>query len=64
MEGFLKSEEAPTVYNAGPLFLGNYLYSDTVSSTMYLHVSNQLAVKNWWRFNLVTGDNKNIELPN
>ena len=32
----LESEEALTVYSAGPLFLGKYLYSDTASAT-HLH---------------------------
>ena len=27
-----------------------YLYSNTVSATMHVHVSEQLAVKNWWEF--------------
>ena len=27
-----------------------YLYSDSVSATMYVQVSGQLAVKNWWGF--------------
>ena len=40
----LESEEALTVYTAGSLFRGKYLYSDTVSAT-HLHVSGQLAVQ-------------------
>ena len=27
-----------------------YLYGNSVSATMYVHVSGQLAVINWWRF--------------
>ena len=30
--------------------LARYLYSNSVSATMYVHVSGQLAVKNWWGF--------------
>ena len=40
----LESEEALTVYNANPLFLGKYLYSDTASAT-HLHVSGQQVVQ-------------------
>ena len=40
----LESEEALIVYIAGPLFLGNYLYSDTASAT-HLHASGQQSVQ-------------------
>ena len=40
----LESEEALTVYIAGSLFFGKYLYSDTASAT-HLHASGQLAVQ-------------------
>ena len=60
---FLENEEALTVYTADTLLLGKYLHSDILSDTMHLQVSNQLAVKNWWRFNMVMR-NKIIKLPN